>query len=177
MNEAVAKRYVKALVASVDQEKLSEFSKLFTDLSSAFSSERFRDIIFSPEIPTEKREDFLLSIANSDDMKIKNFLKLLVDNNRVADIPVISRLLKSELAKAKNEYEGVLISDFEVSEDQLKDIEEKISKKLSAKIKLKNRVTDYSGVKVEIDDLGVELGLSTDRLKSQLQKHILSAIN
>jgi F-type H+-transporting ATPase subunit delta len=52
----------------------------------------------------------------------------------------------------------------------------KITNKLGATISLENQVTDYPGLKVEIDDLGVEVGLSTARVKSQLAEHILKAL-
>ncbi len=176
MDRVIAKRYVKALVSTLDDDSLSSASDSLRDLTSAFLSPKFRDIINSSDVLNDKIEEFILSIANSSDEKLINFLKLLIANKRVADIPAISKELDRELAFKKGEFDGLLISNFKVNDSDLRDIESKISAKLKSKINLENRVTDYPGLKVEIDDLGVEVGLSTDRLKSQLAEHILRAI-
>lgn len=175
--EVVAKKYVKALISSVDLGELENFSIIFDSLSRAFKNKKFKDIILSPEIDNSKKESFLLSIVNSKNSKIENLLKLIVKNGRSADIPEISKVLNHELAIKKNEFDGLLISNQKIDEDDLKDIEQKVSKKLGATIHLKSVVKDYNGLKVEIDDLGVEIALSTDRLKSQLVEHVLKAIN
>ena len=56
------------------------------------------------------------------------------------------------------------------------DIEKNLGSKLGSTIKLENEVSDYPGLKVEIADLGVEVGLSTARVKSQLAEHILKSL-
>lgn len=55
-------------------------------------------------------------------------------------------------------------------------MEENFSKKFNSKIKLDGSKSDYNGVKVELDDLGVEVNFSIDRLKSQMSEYILKAI-
>jgi F-type H+-transporting ATPase subunit delta len=173
MSEAIAKRYVKALANSVDIKSASE---ALGTISSAFSSQKFRDIIQSTEVSKSDKESFILSLVDGSDSKLTNFLKLLVENDRVSDIPAISKELKKQLAVKNGEFEGLLISNFEVGSDQINDIQENLSKKLGSKINLTNEITDYPGLKVEISDLGIEVGLSTDRVKSQLAEHILKAI-
>ena len=36
--------------------------------------------------------------------------------------------------------------------------------------------SDYNGIKIELDDLGVEASFSVDRLKAQMSEYILKAI-
>ena len=176
MSDAIAKRYVKSLVNSMDKKSLANVSKELAELSKAFSNKKFKEIVLSPELSKSKIEEFLLSMVESKDKKFKNFLKILVQNGRLNEIPSISKELNKELAIMEGKFEGVLISNFKVNDKEIKDIESSLSKKLGNTISLKNRVTDYPGLKVEIDDLGVEVGLSVDRVKSQLAKHILEAI-
>jgi len=175
--EVIAKKYVKALVSSVDLSELENLSIIFDSLSKAFKNSKFKDIILSPEIDKVKKENFLLSIIDSKNSKVQNLLKLIVQNGRSSDIPEISKVLNHELAIKKNEFDGSLISNQKIEDSDLKDIEQKVSKKLNSTIHLNNIVKDYNGLKVEIDDLGVEIALSTDRLKSQLVDHVLKAIN
>jgi len=176
MIEAIAKRYVKSLVKTLDKKALESVYEQLNKLSNAFSNKKFKDIVLSPEVSKGKIEEFLLSMVELKDKKFENFLKLLVQNNRVASIPEITKELKKELSILNNKFEGVLISNFKVEKKEIEDIQKQLSKKLGSDIKLENKVTDYPGLKVEIDDLGVEVGLSVDRLKSQLAKHILEAI-
>jgi len=176
MVEAIAKRYVKSLVKTLDKKALESVYEQLNKISNAFAHKKFKDIVLSPEVSKAKIEEFLLSMVELKDKKFENFLKLLVQNNRVASIPEITKELKKELSILNNKFEGVLISNFKVEKKEIEDIQKQLSKKLGSDIKLENKVTDYPGLKVEIDDLGVEVGLSVDRLKSQLAKHILEAI-
>ena len=43
-------------------------------------------------------------------------------------------------------------------------------------LQLTQNICDYDGIKVDIDGLGVEVGFSKERLKSQLIHHILKAV-
>jgi len=177
MGELVAKKYVKALISAVSLDELEDISLIFDSLTKAFKSKKFKDIILSPEISIDKKESLILSIFNTKNKKVENLLRLIVQNGRAMDIPEISKVLKHELAIRKNEFNGLLISNQKIDDSDLKDIEQKVSKRLNATIHLDNVVKDYNGLKVEIDDLGVEIAISADRLKSQLVEHVLKAIN
>jgi hypothetical protein len=43
-------------------------------------------------------------------------------------------------------------------------------------VKLTNQVTDYPGIKVEVESLGIEVSFSQDRLKAQMAEHILNSL-
>ncbi len=176
MNEAIGKKYIKALLASVGDKDLSTLSSALTSLSSAFSSSKFNNIILSSDVSKSDKETFILSMLEKPDAKLTNFIKLLVENGRLSDIPAMSKELQKQIAIKNNEYHGVLISNFEVDSEQIADIEKNLSTKLGSTIKLENQVSDYPGLKVEIEDLGVEVGLSTARVKAQLVEHILKSL-
>ncbi len=176
MSEAIGKKYIKALVASVGENNLASVSTVLNSLSSAFSSAKFNNIILSPEVKRADKENFVLSLLEKPDAKLTNFIKLLVENGRLSDIPAMSKELQKQIAMKNNTYQGVLISNFEVDAGKIADIEKNLSSKLGSTIKLENRVSDYPGLKVEIADLGVEVGLSTARVKSQLVDHILKSL-
>ena len=105
-----------------------------------------------------------------------NFIKLLGANKRLELIPAILNEMKIEQSLLENTYRGEVIGNFDLSADQLKALEENFSKKFDSKIKLDGSKSDYNGVKVELDDLGVEVNFSIDRLKSQMSEYILKAI-
>ena len=176
MSEAIGKKYIKALIASVGDSNLDSVNNALSSLSAAFSSEKFNNIILSSEVKQAEKESFVLALLENPDAKLTNFIKLLVENGRVSDIPAMSKELQKQIAMKNNTYQGVLISNFEVDAGQIADIEKNLSSKLGSTIKLENKVSDYPGLKVEIEDLGVEVGLSTARVKSQLVEHILKSL-
>jgi F-type H+-transporting ATPase subunit delta len=101
---------------------------------------------------------------------------LLAKNDRLSIIPSISKELKYQISLRNNVFEGEIISNFELSKEQIAKLEENFGKKFNAKIKLNNVVSNYPGIKIELDDLGVEVSFSLNRLKSQMVEHILKTI-
>ncbi len=176
MSNQIAKRYVSALMKSCSDSELTAFFDTLKELSKSFGNEKFLNIISSPDVNSSQREEFILSINENKDEKFINFLKLLNQNDRLELIPAICDELEYRLAIKNNSFEGLVLSDFEISEEQLKSLEESFSKKFDSTIKLKKAKESYPGVKVEIDDLGLEVSFSLERLKAQMAEHILKAI-
>ena len=176
MSSLIAKKYVNALMKSCSDLEINSVEKSINEISNAFSSVKFNNIILSPDLSSEKKEEFLLSLVDNGEVKSSNFIKLLAVNNRLDLIPSISKELKYQISIKNNSYEGEIISNFEISQEQIAKLEDNFSKKFSAQIKLNSIVSDYPGVKIQLDDLGVEVSFSLDRLKSQMVEHILKAV-
>jgi len=176
MSEIIAKKYIKAFISSVGDSELADASSALGSVSAAFSSQKFQDIIMSNSVKMAEKESFVLSLLENPNPKLVNLIKLLAENGRLNDIPSMYKELQKQIAIKNNTYQGVLISNFEVDSAQMTDIEKNLSSKLGSSITLENQVTDYPGLKVEIADLGVEVGLSTARIKTQLAEHILKAL-
>ncbi len=176
MSEAISKKYIKALVSTLDSQELEGVNDVLASLASAFENAKFKNIIFSNDVKKSEKENFILSLIEKPSGKLVNFIKLLTENGRLGELPAMSQELKKQIAIQNNSYNGVLVSNFDVDSKEIASLEKNLSTKLGSTISLENRVTDYPGLKVEIDDLGVEVGLSTDRVKAQLAEHILKAI-
>ena len=176
MKSIIAKKYVNALMKSCSDSEMSLVENSINRISDAFNSEKFNNIILSPDLSSEKKEEFVLSLLEERDEKTFNLIKLLTLNNRLPLIPVIAKELKYQISLKSNSFEGKIISNFEISTEQIAKLEDDFSKKFSANIKLNSVVSDYSGIKIQLDDLGVEVSFSLDRLKSQMVEHILKAI-
>ncbi len=176
MKGIIAKKYVNALMKSCNDKELVSVSKAIADLSTAFGSAKFNNIILSPDISNDKKEEFVLSLLESADTKVSNFIKLLAKNDRLSLIPSINKELGFQISLKNNSYIGEIISNFEISKDQITKLENNFSKKFNAEIKLNSVVSDYPGIKIELDSLGVEVSFSLDRLKAQMVEHILKAI-
>lgn len=176
MNEVVAKKYVKAILSDAKPGELNAFIENLVELAASFGSEKFKSIISLPTLKAAKKVEFILSLVKNLDAKFANFIKLLGANKRLELIPAILNEMKIEQSLLENTYRGEVIGNFELSAEQLKALEENFSKKFDSKIKLDGLKSDYNGVKVELDDLGVEVNFSIDRLKSQMSEYILKAI-
>ena len=176
MSILVAKRYVKALIDGRDLDLVSNISAELNLISTAYSDEKFLSIISSIDINVDRKVELILSFVDNCSDTVKNLVILLGENRRLDIIPAISSELSGQLSILKNSYVGIVYSSEVLSADYLNDMENSFSKKFNVELSLKNEVCDYDGIKVDIDGLGIEIGFSQERLKSQMIDHILKAV-
>ncbi len=176
MSNQIARKYVKALMKSFDDNELKDVFNALETLSYACGLKKFSNIIDSPDIDSKKREEFILSLNEKKSEKYINFLKLLSQNNRLNLIPEICDELKYQEAVKSNQFSGLIMSDFDITAEKINALEESFSKKFNSTIKLTKADAQYPGIKVKIDDLGLEVSFSLERLKAQMSEYILKAI-
>ncbi len=172
----IAKKYVKALTQSLDDNTLEALERDLQAIVPAFRDKKFQAIVQSSEIPKAKKVEFLSGMLSLKDQKVENFVRLLVEKGRIGLIPAIVKELGRVIEERRKTYSGRVISAQKVDDQALKEIEDTLSGKLGVTVRLENVVSDYPGMKVEIENLGLEIGLSMDRIKQQIAQTILSAI-
>jgi F-type H+-transporting ATPase subunit delta len=172
----IAKRYVKALTESVSSEKVSEFAELFSSLASNFSDVKFKTVATSNLTSKSDKEALFVETLGEVDVELKNFVKLLVEKGRVAEIPAVAEELRVQVANQSGRYEGKLLSSSSVSVEDLQNIAEGLSSKLGKDIVLTASKSDIKGVKVVVDDLNIDVTLSRARIETDIINHILKAI-
>ncbi len=176
MSTSIAKKYVNALIQSSSEKELLEIYKYLEQLVDAFKIEKFNNIILSPDVSQEKKEALILSLLGVKEPKFVNFIKLLAMHDRLELLPFIVKELKYQISLKNNVFEGEVLSNFDMSAAQIAMLEANFSKKFNAQIKLRASKSDYPGIKIALDDLGVEVSFSLERLKAQMSEHILKAI-
>ncbi len=177
MAALVAKRYVKALLDGENAEDMAAMSSIFNALSTEFENESFVDFITAPMISSSVKEEILLAaVEKAKSEKINNFLKLLAEKNRLELIPMIADQISKEISIAKNAYSGKILSDSDMDAKTIESLSAGLGKKVDANISLEFVKTDFDGIKVEVEDLGIELNFSKERINSSLIDHILKAI-
>ncbi len=176
MSVLVAKRYVKALLDQRDIEDITKIQDQLNTISSAYSDDKFLAIVSSIEVEVGKKVELILSFVENPTDVIKNLIDLLGKNRRLDIIPDITNELNTQVAQLKNSYVGVVYSNTQLSQEYLTSMEESFSKKFNVNLTLNNEVGSYDGIKVDIDGLGVEIGFSQERLRSQMIEHILKAV-
>ena len=156
MKELVARKYVKALVSDLDKDDFNKFTTKLQEIANAFANEKFQNIIISPNLKNSEKVDFVLSLVGEADQKFINFIKLLGENKRLDILPSIVSELLAQKSKMDNVFYGKIYGGSQISQTQISELENSFSKRFNAKIILKPVKSDYNGIKIELDDLGVE---------------------
>jgi len=177
MEALIAKRYVKALTSLMDDASLQHTTELFAALAKAFEEKAFAELVNNPDVAAEAKEKLLLSLVEGAKSEaINNLIRLLVEKRRINVIPAIAEELRLAMARRNKTYEGKVYSNDSVDDKTLEALSGDLGKKMGATIALTYVASDYDGIKVEVEDLGVEINLSKTRLSAQLIEHILKAI-
>jgi len=167
MEELIAKRYATAL-SSVSKD-IASVSEILNMLSEAMSDAEIMTVLNSPIVQAEKKTEMVLSaLGKESDTVLTNFIKILGENKRLDLIPAIAKVLNADLQKAANKYEGVVKSANTLDKDELARLEETLGKYTGATISLTQEKTDLDGLRVSVEDLGIEVNFSKQRVKEQL---------
>ena len=177
MDQLVAKRYVKALIEALGEKKIESAASSLATIAAAFDDPKFAEIIISPEVSKEERENLIVDLLGKKaDTQLVNFVKTLGIHNRFGLIPEISKLLQKELQRRANRYEGVVESKKPIDKKLLGELESSLSKYVDATVVLHPVKSDRDGIKVMIEDLGLEASFSKERVASDMISHILKAL-
>ena len=176
MTDLVAKRYVKALLIDADAKKITKISNELSQVASAFTDDKFLEIISSSEVKNSAKVELVISLIDNASDAITNLIKLLGENKRLDIVPSIVEELENQLSIINNTYTGIIYTNKKMKVADVKSIEGQFSKKFDVKLTLSQNVCDYDGIKVDIDGLGVEISFSTERLRTQMIEHILKAV-
>jgi F-type H+-transporting ATPase subunit delta len=166
MEELIAKRYASAL-SSVSKD-LPGALEVLNLLSEAISTPEVESTLTSPIISSEDKTAMILSAMSDDDNTLVNFIKVLGEKGRLDLIPAITKVLNTDQQRVSNEYEGVVKSASSLDGADLANLEETLKKYTGSTIKLTQEKSDLDGVRVSVDDLGIEVNFSKQRVKEQL---------
>lgn len=177
MEELVAKRYIKAIESLTDLEAFENIAYIFEGLAESLSDSKVKSVIESPYVDRKEKRSLLLDCVKSANSKeVNNLISLLVEKDRINVIPAIAHEMKKIIADDKKTYSGTIYSNSDIDASTIQSISGGLSKRVDANIELNFVKTDFNGIKVDVEDLGLEINLSKDRLNSQLINHILKAI-
>lgn len=176
-HELIAKRYIKPLMETCDQVSLDNLSILLTAVAKAYDSEKFNLIMNSNEVSSSAKCQLVLDMVESvGSSTVNNLIKLLAENGRLSLIPAIADQLSREIGRTKRTYKGRIYSNNVVDQVSVDTIARDLGSKMGATISLSYVASDFDGIRVEVDDLNVEINFSKSRLNAQLVEHILKAI-
>ena len=167
MEELIAKRYVKAL--SSVSKNIADVTEVLNVLTASINDTEVKKALLSPIVPSEKKTEMILStLGDKADTTLVNFIKILGENKRLDLIPAIAKVLNANLQKVSNEYEGILKSKETLDAKALNNLENTLKKYTGSTIKLTQEKSDLEGLRAEVNDLGIEVNFSKQRVKEQL---------
>ena len=176
MIEQIAYVYSKALSENKDINTLQKYVSALQKFAVLFSDEKFRDIVEYPFVSTAKKLELMTGGADVENKELKNLFMLLAHKNRLYLVPEIAKILQKTICERKNEFRGAVISKEPLDDMVIDELQKAFSKKVGSNILLSKQEGSYDGVKIVVEDLGLEIAFSKERLKEKLVNHILKAI-
>jgi F-type H+-transporting ATPase subunit delta len=177
MEELIANRYVNALIDVTTAEERKTFSKQLSAIAEAFEDKSVVEMLTSPLIPADKKTSFVLDgLGEGGDAKLQNFIKIIGENDRLDLLPVVAKRLNQAIQKETNEYEGVVSSANTLGDAELAELEASLKTYTGSTIKLTQEQSDLDGIKVSVEDLGIEVNFSKQRVKEQLIDFITKSL-
>ena len=170
----VVEKYTKALLNALNKDEVVEVYEAVARVALISNEPKFILLIKSPVLSEEEKIKLLCEIAESDNAKLVNFFKILLENKRMDLIKEIHQSLYVKVAEMFNTYAGFVYG--KVDEKTLENLEAKLSEKFNATVKLQLKERDINGIKVFVDVLNVEVAISEERIKQDLISQILKAI-
>ena len=177
MEELIAKRYIKALKQSSDAQTMQNMTVIFSALAESFNDAKFIEIIDNPMVSKEQKAEILLAaVKPAKSESVNALVKLLVEKNRTSIIPALAEGMRKDTATTSKIFTGVVYSDTDIDTKVIKDLSSGLSKKFDSNISLDFIKDNFNGIKVDVEDLGVEINFSKTRINNQIIEHIVKAI-
>jgi F-type H+-transporting ATPase subunit delta len=179
MAKLVASRYANALfevgVSEGTTAALNDELKVIVDLFNG--NEDFLKILKAPLISKEEKKALVEKIyKDKASLEMMNFLKVLIDKDRIGIIDEIFTEFKVLINEKNNILEAVAITAVPMSEKDLNNLKQKLSETKGKNITLKNEVDTsvIGGVLVKMGNEEIDGTIKTrlEKLKDQLSQII-----
>ncbi len=134
----VARPYAQAAFEEARElGELKSWSDILQSVAQAVINPEVRAIITSPRIVKSQLEDLMLALSGGKVSEIqRNFIKLLIEGQRLTLLPEIVMLFEVMRAEAEKNVDVVVTSAFELSEAQKQKITAALKKRMGREIRL-----------------------------------------
>ena len=177
-NEAVARRYATALADVVSKNGDADGAK--NELKEwevmVAASAELHEVFGNPSIPYAKKERVLDALIqrSGPSKTVSNFLRVLLQNGRLTDLPEINDRFAAVLEERSGVVSGDVISARELADAQKKELENNLEKLTGKKVRLKFQIDEdiIGGVVTRIGSTVYDGSVRTqlENLKEQLME-------
>lgn len=179
MTNVVARKYVNALTKSYPESELEGVMVALSKIANALTIQKLRFILVSKEVSHSAKSELLLEASEKQqDPKFANFVKLLVDKQKIEYVASMAEELRKYLASRKGSVSGVVTANFNVTDEIKSALEKSLSNKLGKSVELSvdtHASHQFDGIRVNLDDISVEVEIEKNRLKNQIIEHVLKS--
>ncbi len=177
MEELIAKRYAVALLELSDSKVLQNQIASLENMVEALATDRIKEIVESPLVSnSDKFKSLVEPLKGSIDDTLYKLIAVMSQKGRLNLLPELLDIIKFEMKKRSNEFEGTIESDKSLTNRDIKNLEKTLQRYSGAKITLKKVGETEDGIRVKVEDLGLELNFSKSRVKADLLAYIQQAI-
>lgn len=166
----IARPYAEALFRVAKNGDISQWAPLVEKLAAVGANADVRNMASNPKLGKNQIVDVLLSLVNAkEDAEVKNFIEILVENDRVILLPEIGVQFHELKNASEGSADAEIVSAFAMSESQtqdlLKTLEKRFMRKLNATITVDNSL--IGGVIVTVGDEVLDLSVRAKLQKMQ----------
>lgn len=155
----MARPYAEAVFKLAQEDgDLAGWSTVLTNLAAVASDARMKKIIANPETEEAALVGLIGAILGKLDPKPENFVRVLMENDRLSLLPEISRLYEEQRAEAEASIDVQVSSAMALDSKQEQAIASSLEKKLGKKINLSSSVDAslIGGVVIQAGDLVID---------------------
>jgi len=140
MSQAITAARPYAQAAFEEAQKLGElksWSEMLNATAVAVENADLQAVIRSPKVDAAKLADLMLALSGTKLSQVaQNFIKLLVENNRLLVLPEIYALFEVLRAEAEKSIDVVVTSAYDLSDAQKQKVAAALKVKMGREIKL-----------------------------------------
>ena len=179
MIDVIANRYAESLFQLSEEENITKeiYNELHDVVEVIKNNKELDNVLKSPLVAKNEKTQLIEALFNNKiNNDLKNFLKILVEKGRISSLKSIELTFKELLNDKHNIIEGTVISAIALTEKQVKELEEKLSKKYNKNVTLENEVDQsiLGGVLVRLGNTQIDGSVKTrlNNIKDQLTQVI-----
>ncbi len=167
-DESVARPYARALFELArDESSYPQWSDQLSLMSAVMRNETVRALIDNPRLTRSDAGAVVIRTCADDiDQHAVNLLKVLAENDRLAQLPMIKALYNRFRAEAEGTVEAEVVSSTPLSDEQKAAIANALKQRLGRDVKLNCSVNEdlVGGAVVRAGDLVID-GSAVERLR------------
>jgi F-type H+-transporting ATPase subunit delta len=177
VNVSVARRYARALLEASSPGAVVGIADQLSALAGLLASNpALADVIVNPAYSRAQRHgvvDGLIQLLKVESTMLRNFLRLLVDRNRLAMLPDVARLFRDMADEKAGRVRGTVVSAIPLDPQSIRQLESTLSQVLQKQVVLETRVDReiLGGVSTQVGSVLFDgtLRSQLDDLKRALQ--------
>lgn len=156
----IARPYAEAVYRLASQKTaFAEWSRMLKAASAVVADATMSDAIANPRVTRANLEEVFFSVLDKElDEEGRNLIRLLLENGRLALLPVITELYERLVAEQSGQVEAEIASAYPLSDAQVKEmvamLEKRFARKVAAHVSVDPEL--IGGVKINAGDVVID---------------------